>query len=247
MEPIRTLLMDFEPEHFLAEQLTQILSVCSEPSFAITLARAVDCDIASATRSLSAKMDGDTPTLLFFTFAHFPSDEIVAPLLETTRRGGSGTVSIVVHPAESARQLAHLLDLGVTDVWLAPLRATEVLGRAAHWLNQVTPPEADRAMHPLKGRPGLEEFIGESPALLIEIEKISAFAQCGANVLIRGETGTGKEICARAIHSLSARSNKPFVPVNCGALPLELLENELFGHAAGAFTSANAAAGGLIA
>ena len=177
MEPIRTLLMDFEPEHFLAEQLTQILSVCSEPSFAITLAREVDCDIASATRSLSTKMDGNAPALLFFTFEHFPSDEMVAPLLETTRRSGSGTVSIVVNPADSARQLAHLLDLGVTDVWLAPLRATEVLGRAAHWLNQVAPPEADRDVQAFKARLGLEQFIGESPELLIEIQKIPAIAR----------------------------------------------------------------------
>src|SRR5207247_8871637 len=146
----------------------------------------------------------------------------------------------------SPGQLAHLVDLGAAEAWLAPLRATEVLGRAAHWLNQVTYPEADCDVQALKARLGLEQFIGESPELLIEIQKIPAIASCRANVLIRGETGTGKEICAHAIHSLSARSNKPFVPVNCGALPLELLENELFGHAAGAFTSANAAAGGLI-
>src|SRR5262249_2779775 len=65
-------------------------------------------------------------------------------------------------------------------------------------------------------------------------------------VLILGETGTGKELCARAIHYLSPRSRLPFVPVNCGAIPQELVENEFFGHEPGAFTGAAAAKPGLI-
>ena len=65
-------------------------------------------------------------------------------------------------------------------------------------------------------------------------------------MLIGGETGTGKEMVARAIHGLSPRSAKPFVPVNCGAIPRELIENELFGHEMGAFTSASSSAAGLI-
>ena len=101
IEPIRTLLMDFGPEPFLGRHLAQILSGCSEQSFTITLAREVDWDVASAARSLSAKMDGDAPDLLFFTFERFPSDQVVAPLLGTTRRSGNGSVSIVVIQAGS--------------------------------------------------------------------------------------------------------------------------------------------------
>ena len=66
------------------------------------------------------------------------------------------------------------------------------------------------------------------------------------NVLISGETGTGKELCARAIHYLSPRAGRPFITVNCGAIPVELVENELFGHERGAFTDASTAQGGLI-
>ena len=96
------------------------------------------------------------------------------------------------------------------------------------------------------GKFGLEQFIGKSPAFLAEFNKIPATARCLATVLILGETGTGKEMCARAIHSRSSRSKHPFIPVNCGAFPSDLIENELFGHAAGAFTSATHASRGLV-
>jgi DNA-binding NtrC family response regulator len=71
-------------------------------------------------------------------------------------------------------------------------------------------------------------------------------AKCDASVLISGETGTGKEMCARAIHYLSPRANKPFIPFNCGAIPTDLMENELFGHVEGAFTGASTPQSGLI-
>jgi two-component system, NtrC family, response regulator GlrR len=89
-------------------------------------------------------------------------------------------------------------------------------------------------------------LIGRSPPFLSEIQKIPRIAALDAVVLVCGETGTGKELCALAIHRLSSRATKPFVPINCGAIPLELVENELFGHAGGAFTSAAKSQPGLI-
>jgi DNA-binding NtrC family response regulator len=71
-------------------------------------------------------------------------------------------------------------------------------------------------------------------------------AKCDANVLIAGETGTGKELYARAIHYGSSRVGRPFMPINCGAIPAELVENELFGHERGAYTSAATLQAGLI-
>src|SRR5262249_49417111 len=71
-------------------------------------------------------------------------------------------------------------------------------------------------------------------------------AGCDASVLLLGETGTGKELCARAIHYLSPRARKAFTPVNCGAIPSELVENELFGHESEAFTGASSRRSGLI-
>ncbi len=90
------------------------------------------------------------------------------------------------------------------------------------------------------------QLIGQSPIFLQQAQKIPLIASCGANVLIVGETGTGKELYARAIHYGSARAGRPFMPVNCGAIPAELVENELFGHIPGAYTSASNLQVGLI-
>ncbi|HMG73329.1 MAG TPA: sigma-54 dependent transcriptional regulator [Pyrinomonadaceae bacterium] len=93
---------------------------------------------------------------------------------------------------------------------------------------------------------GVNELVGENQEFLREIEKIPLIAKCEASVLISGETGTGKELCARAIHYLSPRARQTFIPVNCGAIPADLVENELFGHEPGAFTGAKASRPGLI-
>jgi len=90
-------------------------------------------------------------------------------------------------------------------------------------------------------------LIGESTTFLGLLRSVERVTRRGAaTVLIRGETGTGKELIARAVHYLGERRNYPFVPVNCGALPESLAENELFGHRAGAFTGASHEAVGLV-
>jgi transcriptional regulator with PAS, ATPase and Fis domain len=91
------------------------------------------------------------------------------------------------------------------------------------------------------------DLIGKSPAFLQALRSLREWAKVDATVLLRGETGTGKELAARAIHQLSSRHGGPFVPLNCGALPDSLLEAELFGHVRGAFTDARQDGQGLIA
>lgn len=91
----------------------------------------------------------------------------------------------------------------------------------------------------LKSRHQLGDLVTQSPSMQRIFEIAPQLAASGSTVLICGETGTGKELLARAIHNISHRQNKPFVAVNCGALPDNLLESELFGYKAGAFTGAN--------
>lgn len=101
---------------------------------------------------------------------------------------------------------------------------------------------------------GFHGFIGTSPAMQRIYGMVRNIARSTATVFITGESGTGKELCAQAIHDLSTRRTGPFVPVNCGAIPRDLLESELFGHLKGAFTgavstkrgAANAADGGTL-
>lgn len=87
---------------------------------------------------------------------------------------------------------------------------------------------------------GFENIIGRSKSLLRVLEMAARAAQTESTILIRGETGTGKELLAKAIHFNSPRQNRPFVTINCGAIPKELLESELFGHVKGSFTGAYA-------
>ena len=83
-----------------------------------------------------------------------------------------------------------------------------------------------------------EQVIGNSPALESVLEQVERVAPTDSTVLIQGETGTGKELIAHAIHNLSSRCGRPFIRLNCAAIPLDLLESELFGHEKGAFTGA---------
>ncbi|MGH7600472.1 MAG: sigma-54 interaction domain-containing protein [bacterium] len=99
----------------------------------------------------------------------------------------------------------------------------------------------------LRDAQALAKLIGGAPAFLEAIRQLPEVAKSEATALITGETGTGKELVARAIHYLSSRANFSFVPVHCGSLPDTLLEDELFGHERGAFTDAHKQRRGLIA
>src|SRR5262249_49344420 len=90
----------------------------------------------------------------------------------------------------------------------------------------------------IKSVHNFDEIVGQSPSLLESLEKVERVAKTDASVLITGETGTGKELFARAIHSASTRRDKPLIKLNCAALPSSLVEAELFGHEKGAFSGA---------
>jgi DNA-binding NtrC family response regulator len=105
---------------------------------------------------------------------------------------------------------------------------------------------AEKLEQALLSKERFGEFVGDSPRILEVFRLIEGVAPTSSTVLILGESGTGKEIVARAIHSHSGRADKPFVTVNCGAIPKELVESELFGHVRGAFTGAQTTRAGLF-
>jgi DNA-binding NtrC family response regulator len=129
-----------------------------------------------------------------------------------------------------------------SDFLVSPLREPEVHAR----IRRVLGPEIE-AERPAPDPSDLPQLVGEDPFFVTVKQKIRCVAQSDGTTLIVGETGTGKELCARAIHYLSPRAAKPFLPVNCGAIPIDLFERELFGHHKGAFTGAWTAQAGLIA
>jgi two-component system response regulator AtoC len=125
-----------------------------------------------------------------------------------------------------------------------PDEAGRVIARAAERKRLVD--EANTLRRQLQGVYAFENLIGKSARMREAFALLEQAAGLDITVLLLGGTGTGKELAARALHHRSARSTKPFVPVNCGALPAELVESELFGHARGAFTGATGAKPGLF-
>jgi len=119
-------------------------------------------------------------------------------------------------------------------------------GRAAPGAAGTVPLE-DPLLRRLREGFGRDQLVGKDHGFLKEIRKIPVVANSDASVLLCGETGTGKEVCARAIHALSVRSRAPFFAINCGAMPLELVENELFGHESQAYTGAATDRAGILA
>lgn len=151
---------------------------------------------------------------------------------------------VVITELDDPCQVWALLERGVDDFLTVPLKASEVFPRLKALLP--TKQASSESLQELKERLGLQYLVGGHPRMVNILRTLPAIARSDATVLLSGETGTGKEVLARAIHQLGPRHKGPFAPLNCGAVPANLIENELFGHKAGAYTGANGSATGVV-
>jgi DNA-binding NtrC family response regulator len=143
------------------------------------------------------------------------------------------------------------LRAGVVDFILKPFRSNQLLNAVARCLDRLRLQRENEVLRQELKSPSHQIFLrnkllGESKAIQHVRETIARVAPLPTSVLLTGKSGTGKEVAARSLHSLSNRSDKLFVPINCGAIPADMIESELFGHLKGAFTGAGRAREGLF-
>src|SRR6266481_1526152 len=240
----KVLLLNLRPSDKVGATLRNILMPYFRPEL-------IDCwsgnscgdQIVLSNEDVSRLISRSNPALVFFAQAANLTKQ-TGELLELMRKDFPEIPVMVLVESGEPNEMLAWLNLGAADFLTVPLRAIDVLPRVWRLLEHV-----DLGVPLLRSRivqEGVNGLVGENQNFLREIEKIPLIAKCEASILISGETGTGKELCARAIHYLSPRTQQAFIPVNCGAIPADLVENELFGHELGAFTGAKTPRSGLI-
>jgi DNA-binding NtrC family response regulator len=143
---------------------------------------------------------------------------------------------IVITANGSINRAVQAMRAGAFDFLVKPFDEARLLSAVANArASAPSVPEEEAADQP---ETGFQGFIGGSAAMAEIYRMVRSIGRSTATVFITGESGTGKEVCARAIHAVSTRAKKPFVPLNCAAIPRDLLESEVFGHLKGAFTGA---------
>ncbi len=160
-------------------------------------------------------------------------------LLDRIKDLDSEALVIVMTAYSSVDSAVAALRKGAYDYVTKPFVNEDLLQSIKNALRQRELFRENRALRRELGRRySFNEIIGTSPALQAVFRRVEKVANTNTSILIQGESGTGKELIARAIHHNSQRAERPFVAINCGALPESLLESELFGHTKGAFTGA---------
>lgn len=161
-------------------------------------------------------------------------------VLEETQKISSQTLTIIITAHATVETAVEALRKGASDYILKPIDFDEVIIRIQNLLEHKQLVQENRYLREQIDREfNFNHIIGESPAMKQVYEMIRRVSQATTHVLISGPSGTGKELVARAIHSNSDRSDKPFLALNCGSIPENLVESELFGHMKGAFTGAD--------
>jgi len=221
-----------------AQQLLKILE--SSPELTIEL-----CDLKTLEldRPPQRRMASGNPSLIILLVSStldWPTDTFI----RATKAIAPNAPLMMAIDNCRPEMMFNLLKAGVADFVTAPWKEIDLLPRVWQIIKRAS--SAPTVVQNFREKIGLSQLVGNSDVFVAEVKKIPVVAKCEANVLISGETGTGKELFARAVHYLSPRAQKPFVPINCGGTPTDLLENELFGHDRGAFTGADRSERGLV-
>ncbi|MFO0566866.1 MAG: sigma 54-interacting transcriptional regulator [Polyangiaceae bacterium] len=168
-------------------------------------------------------------------------------ILRELKQHAPATAAIVLTAYPMVDTAVASMKLGAADYITKPFRPNDLLALARHLLEASRLGEENRLLQrQVERRHAFDDFVGKSPAMQRVYAAIERVAGSDVDVLILGETGTGKELVARSVHGRSARAKQRFVPVDCGAIPDNLFESELFGHERGAFTGADARNLGLL-
>lgn len=239
----RILLLDFAPATGLSDELFNVVSSSSSPEWQIHRESLQHTGNDFYETDLMRVASAFKPTLAFAVLSRAAMEQS-SSIIESVRKWLRNVPIIIAVESAEPNRIFELLKFKSIDFITPPFNPLDILPRI--WRLQTQAGWRESLMQTLKEKQGCRQLIGESPAFLREVEKVSLMASCDASVMISGETGTGKEVFARAIHYLSPRASKPFIPVNCGAIPTELMENELFGHERGAFTGATTSRLGII-
>ncbi|MBF0327926.1 MAG: sigma-54-dependent Fis family transcriptional regulator [Nitrospirae bacterium] len=168
-------------------------------------------------------------------------------LLKKIKEKSAEQIVIVVTAYASLETAVEALRAGAYDYVVKPIIHEEIKQIVINALKQRSLQAENQILKKqIEKQYDFSHIIGESPEIKKIIEEAKKIADAKSNVLLLGDTGTGKELIARAIHYNSTRADKPFIPINCSAIPENLLESELFGHVRGAFTGAVSSKKGLF-
>jgi two-component system response regulator PilR (NtrC family) len=168
-------------------------------------------------------------------------------VLEHTLQNSSDTLTIIITAHATVETAIQALRKGAADYILKPLDFDEVLIRIENLMEHRKLIQENKYLREqIDQEYNFNHIIGESDAMKEVYKMVERISQATSNVLITGESGTGKELVARAIHSNGPRSKRPFLAINCGAIPKDLVESELFGHKKGAFTGATSDKDGIF-